>query len=531
MTRDPTSSSPLFSDNEKLKVDDENFFKFLTTSGIHKILHRRYLMRKFETLDPEEQEKFKLQMGHVALFDIHTTCFPGFLRHVRKQIRKTKWYQTQIKTLAFLITLDLLYGEKATLKKAKEEMDFEKTTREYERVNERTRRRFFEYYPELLSRPLREAMRDLDDDREAPFNTIFTKPSIGDMSPTELETMHIPLDRYDIGFMQIQEMMMPLYTNYRMVEPYDTEELIGFHNYIQNILEEIIQRHGSPKEENRWIYNHLKRGTTLTENIFQTIMLSVLDRWFRKKQPSAREKLLHMKPRLKYTREDAENAVKYTNEWFRDSTLTFNTIQRGVHALRTLKPEATVWLFQECLKQLQMDPEDLGLCYHNLAIEYRDLGKPRKYKIHLQDAMKVWEEIGSQYDIGVTWAFLSEAYLLEGKLKKAQQAQEDSMVTLGKLNDNEPLSWGYLHLADTARRTNNLDWEYKTLFKGFEHSLDQDNEIFLNYYNGRLLALDQGRDPFMLEKMGLLKRPPMLPWIKIGSIFQSVLPRKEIKPA
>jgi len=525
--------SPLFFSlkDDELKEDDEKFYTFLTRPGLHKLLYERYVIKKMETLKPAEQEELKLQLGHEALFDIHTTCFPGFLRYVRKQVRKIKWYQTQIETLAYLITLDLLYGKKATLKKAKEisKLDINKSTLKYERVTERTRRRFFEYYPELLSKPLRDVMHDLNDKRETQFNSIFTAPSIGQMDPKILAFMPIPLDEYDIKFIQLKLRMMPLHAEYRMIEPYDTEELIKFHNYIKTILPEIIENQGPPEKENQWIKNHLERGTTLTENVYQTIMLSVLGRWFRKKQPSAREKLLHKKHPLRYSDTDARNAVKYTKEWIQDSTRSFDIILHGVSGLNNFKkPEAGIWLYQECLKQLELEPEDLGLCYHNLAIQYMSLNQPRKFKITLMKAMNVWEEAESQYDIAVTWAFLAHAYYLEGNLPRVKQVKEKSMSILGHLNENDyRLSWGYIHLADCARWNHDIKWEIQALSKGFEYASNYENDSFFDYYNGRLIAINQGKDPFQLERMGLLRRPPLTPWMKIGNNFYPGLPNKD----
>lgn len=531
----PPSYPIFFSKDDKLKVDDETFYKFITMPELHKILYELYVINIMETLKPEEQEELKLQLGHEALFNIQTTCFPGYLRYVRKQVQKLKWYWTQIEELAYLITLDLLYGKKASLKKAKEipKQNIKKSTLEYERVTERTRRRFFEYYPELLSKPLRDVMHELEDKRETPFNSIFTAPSIGQMDPDSLASMPVHFDEYDIKFMQLKLRMMPLHSEYRMVEPYDTEELIKFHNTIQKILPEIIKKNGPPEKENQWIKNHLEHGTTLTEHLYQVIMLSVISRWFRKKQPTARKKLLHEKHPLRYTKTDAKNAVAYTLEWIQDVTRVFDIILRGVRGLNKFrKPEVGIWLYQECLKQLDLEPEDIGLCYHNLAIQYRDTNRHKKYKTTLMKAMKVWEEVESQYDIAVTWAFLAHAYYLEGNLPRVKQAKEKSISILGQLSENNyRMSWGYIHLADCARWTHDIKLEIQSLSKGFEYASNYENDSFFNYYNDRLIAVNEGKDPFLLERMGLLRRPLITPWMRIGSIFHPILPNKDTKTA
>ena len=531
---DPPSTTFISSENEKLKSEMEAFYKFLTRPELHTLLYEIYVNEQMKTLEPEEQEKLKSAFGHEVIFKILTNCFPGFLRYVRTQVRKLKWYQTQIKELAYLITLDLLYGRKSSLKKAKEapKLNIKKASLEYERVTERTRRRFFHNYPELLSKPLRDVMHDLDDKREQPFNSIYTAPSTGQIDPAFLASIPFPLGKHDLKLMFLQEKMMPLHTMYRMVEPYDTEEVIEFHKYLQKILPEIITQYGPPLPENQWIKKSLEEGT-LVEDLYQTIMRSVLRRWFRKKRPSTRENLLHEKHPLRYTRKDAENAVKWTKEWIQNPTRVFDIIIRGVKGLNVFKkPEAGVWLYQECLKQLELESEDLGLCYHNLAIQYRDTNRLRKYKINLLKAMKVWEDIESQYDIAVTWAFLAHAYFLEGDISRVEQAKEKAMSILGGMSDNNyRLSWGYIHLADCARWINDVEWEIRSLSKGFEYASNYENDSFFDYYNGRLIAINRGEDPLQLEFMGLLRRPTMTPWQRIGTIFSPILPNKDTKTA
>jgi len=73
--------------------------------------------------------------------------------------------------------------------------------------------------------------------------------------------------------------------------------------------------------------------------------------------------------------------------------------------------------------------------------------------------IKVWEENESQYDIGVTWAFLVHAYFLEGKHKKSRLAKEKATSTLNQIKNNDyQLSQGYIHLADCAREVHDISW-------------------------------------------------------------------------
>jgi hypothetical protein len=53
-------------------------------------------------------------------------------------------------------------------------------------------------------------------------------------------------------------------------------------------------------------------------------------------------------------------------------------------------------------------------------------------------------------------------------------------------------------MADCARNTGDPRWEYDALLKGFEFVSDSGDDMMFDYYNGRLIALDRGEDPFFL---------------------------------
>ncbi len=77
---------------------------------------------------------------------------------------------------------------------------------------------------------------------------------------------------------------------------------------------------------------------------------------------SAREKK-HPNPSFKYTRKDAENAIKYTNKWETNKVNLFDVINRGVSGLNRFKmKQQGAWLLEECLKQIELEPYDKGLC-------------------------------------------------------------------------------------------------------------------------------------------------------------------------
>ncbi len=225
--------------------------------------------------------------------------------------------------------------------------------------------------------------------------------------------------------------------------------------------------------------------------------------------------------------------MKFSREWVHDNVALFDMLNRGINGFNQIRMfEHGSWIAEECLMQLELDPVDKGLCYNNLAVQYGLMGKPRKYKINLLNALKVFEEISSDYDVAVTLGFLANAHYLLRENHLSRQCKEQATALLDSLEDTKfRLSWGFIHLADSARWMNDLKWEIECLSKGFDHASEVTDERFIDYINGRLIAIHQGLNPFMLEKQGILKRPELVSWKQIGSSHHPVLPTKDTQTA
>lgn len=535
MTQSSGNNNPtlFFKNNPKLTVTDEQFYKFILQPELSQILYERYIIAKLPSLPEKKQALLKEQLGHIALFEIHTTCFPGFLRYIRKLVRKKPWYMKHIKELGYLIAIDLLYGDYATLRKAKEKPkeDMSKSTLVYERLSTRTRQRMFQYYPELLSKPLREVMTELKKTEQA-FKTSYTAPPIGEMDPYYLASMPIQLDQYDIGFLKIRQLLAPIHADYRMAEPYDTEELLIFHDYMKESVKGFILQFGEPPQCNQWIKNHLLEGTTLTEHLYQGNMLAVIGRWFRKKAPSARLRLLKEKHPLRYTRKDARDAVKFTSQWINEQAALYDTLQRGVNGFNQYKMfQQGTWIQEECLKQLDLNPIDKGLCLNNLAEQYNLIGKHRKNKIYLLKALEVFEDINSDYDVAITLGYLCRANYLLGEAEKMAECKEKAITLLHGLQDSDfRLSWAYIRHADVAQMTDDLKWELDSLSRGLDHAARMVDGTLFDYINQRLITFNQGKNTMEIERRGFLKRPKITHWEKIGSSYHPRLPSDETPP-
>lgn len=173
-----------------------------------------------------------------------------------------------------------------------------------------------------------------------------------------------------------------------------------------------------------------------------------------------------------------------------------------------------------------MDDKDLGLCYHNIGIAYRDMNKPRKYLGYLKKALAVFEKVGP-FDIGVTWANIAEAYHLSHDLGKCEEAKNTAMKTLaeGSLSDSQQAN-AYLQVADCAAIIRDTDWENQALKLALDACIRIDNLDAATYFIQRLSDLEHGRNTLIAEREpGKLRRPPTFPWLKEANRYVAILPK------
>ena len=504
--------------------------------------HKLYTVYKLKEYPAEDQEKrnyILAKFAHEQNFLFDYPLVYDYYRFVKKKMLKKEWYWNQVRELGYLILLDLLHPDKATpteaAKAPKPSPSDSNSSDEWVFIQnfQRTRRN----YPELFftsqkdGRSFRRQKRRLDK-RFTRYSTVFSEMPLVDESDIAAVTELMMVQQLAIlshreKIENIQEFAACL----RMVDPDDLICLEKFWEIEKRSLEIITSKYGQPSH-NKWLISHIKRGTRFIEAIYQLIDLAVALRWFQTiKSQRKREKLFREKHPLRYSKEDAKRAVELNLKWFGDSVQVFELISRGASAYTHMgKFNVALYLYDECLKQISLEKEDLGLCYHNIAWVHRQRGKKRRYLGYLQKALKVFESIQSSFDEGITWAYIAEAYFLLGNKQKFEDAVQKSKnsISSGNLIDLK-LAEAYLCVADCAMRIMDRAWEKEAVISGFRAASKLEDTYFSDYLWQRLTDLEAGRITFIEEqKPGKLKRPPVFRWHKDPLGYSAISPKSQV---
>lgn len=515
--------------NENIDVTQKNakVEEFLRRPGYQmNFRHALYTVYRLKKLTEKKERKAELaRFASESHFLLRRTLDPGLYRFVKKEMMNRGWYWRQVKELGYLILLDVLHSEDATPTRAARKHGVPPNiTRDFStewvtgRQLQRIRR---ENYPEIFFTPTRDT-KITKDKRSTRFSTIFSDMSGVDEADWEAAfQILIVQDMARLSYTEKIREMRELHAGLRMVDPDDISNLRKFWGYQKTSLRIITSKFGRASKEASWIIPHIAKGTLILEAIYQLIDDAVALRWYRTiKSENKKLEMLRKKYPLRYTREDASKAVKENFEWFKDPVLVADYVFRGMHAYNQIGEfRAALYLLDECLKQIPLEEEDRGLCYHNIAWIHRMTERPRKFLIWLRKALATFEKLNNPFHETITWVFIAEAYYLLNNPQKSNDAAQQAKNILSNSNlSNFKLTEAYLCIADCAYRVKNRSWEKEALISALKPASElEDPECFL-YFNQRLIDLEAGRDTLETEKeSGKVKRPPLFRWYKEGS--------------
>jgi tetratricopeptide (TPR) repeat protein len=490
--------------------------------------HALYTARKLKEVSTSEQKKAEAQkfaFEENFLFRFSHDYF--FYRAVRKKEMRKKWYWNQIREIGYLILLDLLHPENAFPTKAEKKTGklasrFDNLSSDW--LGDRQLRRIRKNYREVFFTP-RNSRQNKKDQRLTRYSTIFNHmPLENDEEwPIALQLLAAQ-DLVRSSLIEVIGKARETVAGLRMVDPDDIVGLEKFWEMEKRSLE-IITANFHQSTDHKWLIPMIRKRANIVEVMYQFIDKAVALRWFRMtKSDEKRERLLGEKHPLQYSKEDAKRAVELTFRWFEDQAKATDIAFRGANAygyLGKFKIERS--LYEECLKQ-PLELIDRGLCCHNIAFTYGEEKKPRKYLGWLKKALATFEEAGSQFDTGITWAYIAEAYYMLGKLQKFKSAKNTSERILSGSNLIDlQLSQAYLFVADCAMRIRDRVWEKEAVILGLHAASKLDDLYAATYLSQRLGDLDAGKWTFEAEQEdGKLKRPPIFRWHRDSVSFTAI---------
>lgn len=511
-------------------VEVEEFFRRPAYQMTYR--HALYAARNLKRMQNFEQKKAeakKFARDESFLFRFSHDYF--FYRAVRKKEMRKKWYWNQIREIGYLILLDLLHPENAfptkSEKKPKKPANAANSLPS-DWLKDRQLRRIRKNYPEVFFIPLN-SKQNKNDQRLIRYSTIFNNmPLENDEDwPTALQLLAAQDTARSPWIEQIEKVRETV-AGLRMVDPDDIAGLEKFWAMEIRSLE-IITANFQQSTDHKWLVPLIKERTSIVDYMYQFIDKAVALRWFRTiKSEEKKERLLRQKYPIRYSKEDARRAVELTFRWFEDSVKATDLVFRGACAYGFMgKLEIERSLYKECLKQ-PLELKDKGLCCHNIACTYRMMGKPRKYLGWLEKALPVFQEIESQFDAGITWAYIAEACYIKGNRQKYDNAKivSKSILSASNLTDLQ-LAEAYLCVADCAMRIGDRAWEREAVVSGFLAASELEDLYTATYFSQRLGDLDAGKRTFEAEQeTGKLKRPSIFfRWYRDSIQFIPITPK------
>lgn len=496
--------------------------------------HAQYAAGEILILKGKDRKKRLTQYGIETNFLTNRSLQYGFYRFLKKEMKQDTWVKRHKTELVFFILLDLLYPEHATLKGSRAEpFDLPDNLRIFieQRLSTRQSRRILrDEYPELFFSPPKNIRKKLDDNRLNPFTSIFSEIPIDD-SPESAAAMQL-LTIQQLASMNYQDLIdeqREIGAHLRMVDPDDLEDLNEFMKIANPVIQLFSMTFGPVKEgREKWLMM-FKEGVGGFDAFHSLIESAIALRWYRNIKSEAKQNaLLRNQYPLRLSHKEIIKIIDWNMRWFNDPVTVCDLIHRGASGYMYYGEfDIAKSLYQECLEKVPLEEWDKGLCHHNLAWLNKLSNNPKLYLNELKESLRIFQNNNRDFDIAITYAYMSDAYFMLNSLNKSNEAKMKAIDTIKKSHLTDYMyTNAYVHFAECAKYIGDKTWEYKSLLQGFNYSSKLDDEDYFDYINQYLLDLHAGRDPQKMKKEHRFKKPQDAKWIRVGSdLFIPVLPR------
>ncbi len=361
-------------------------------------------------------EKFKREVH----FLVRSSCDLEFHQYLNRTLDYTKEkgrkdglvINKHMRELTRFIILDKMYQQRGKFLTTREILpnDYDSEDSQDPLSYGHLHRMVNEYYPELLTTriELRERLgkrkydndRKIEDHRARIVETQFSLPE--KIPPGIFNLVVARAMRKDATpkFLEQMNFQANMMSKFMMSDPIYLAKLVMFRDDVIELIDELGENPfidpQDPKEVSDFNINSYNY---LVQMLFHQIRTLVELRWFKEKTESTQLKLIYREPKYpKYRKKDAKKAVSMASIWFEKPELVVQIM--GISSLaydrniRKLSPKIGLWLFKECLVQLDLSDEWKAHVMYNLGMAHLQLGHERLMLRRLQESANLFEKVG-----------------------------------------------------------------------------------------------------------------------------------------
>ena len=305
----------------------------------------------FDLLSPKIDENIQRDFFLYKRFIWGMDLNPNFYRYIVKQTKDLEWVKNHRSELAYLLLFDILSEQAPTIQGANIELK-----QDYQNEDRTRQRRLLrnEYYPELFFEPTKYFERG-GDERVGNYSTLFTENlNFGEeymeafqltMALNQQVSTHLPSQKENEWWEHQQAYI-------KMVSAEEVRDIINFGTELNEILDRVQLRISWWGGDRKLIVDEIRRKTDIIEEFRALLNMAVYLRWFNRKTPEARQRLLEKKRRLSYTKSEAQEIAPRLMEYCDDPELVSAYLYFGAKAFSAIgKPQYAELLMNERRKQ------------------------------------------------------------------------------------------------------------------------------------------------------------------------------------
>lgn len=327
-----------------------------------------------------------------------------------------------------------------------------------------------EYYPELLTtrreqrnrfgRRKYDNGRKIEDHRERIIETMFSRKEKVPPGIFDLVVVRAMGRDATPKFLKQARFQGKVNSQLMICDPVDIAKLLAFRADVLEIIDDLkCNPFIDVKEDQSSLAFKF-----LVESLFVQVRALAELRWFRDKSLRIQESIIWREPRLpKYSKRDAQRAVALSLQWHKnpETVLHLMNIVGSLSAryLADRFPKMSLWLSQECLKQLNLSNEWKAQTCYNIAMGHflnRQSGLMLK---RLKESLAIYERIGGHPgDQADAYGYIAEYWRLRNFKKYMFNRDKAEKLLKSTILTPRRKAFHYLWLANCAVESKDIGW-------------------------------------------------------------------------